>query len=160
MSPLAPTRPSTLHLWRQRCYLFLGKKLVVTVGVSLKGQRFRIFPNCMMGFQAAALIERGECAFISVLFCWSARRPVSASLSKGDSALARVFKQINHLLRRIHYHLKSFIFSLPLSACKHLCVGGSLSPRRHSAACIRGNPRCCHCVCILFIVLASRPPAR
>lgn len=69
------------------------KKLVVTVGVSLKGQRFRIFPNCMMGFQAAALIERGECAFISVLFCWSARRPVSTSLSKGDSARTHILNK-------------------------------------------------------------------
>lgn len=98
------------------------KKLVVTVGVSLKGQRFRIFPNCMMGFQAAALIERGECAFISVLFCWSARRPVSTSLSKGDSTRAR-FKQINHLCVAFIIIL-SHLFFLPLSASKHLCVGG------------------------------------
>lgn len=132
------------------------RKLVVTVGVSLKGQRFCIFPNCMMGFQAAALIERGECAFISVLFCWSARRPASASLSKGDSTRAR-FKQINHL-RVAFIIILSHLFFLPLSASKHLCVGGSLSPLRHSAA-VLGEPALLS-LCLYLVHRASVETAR
>ena len=55
-------------------------------------------------------------------------------------------------LRHIHYHLKSFIFSRYLAA--NICVSSSLSWLHHSVAAF-GLPCCFHCVCILFIVLAS-----
>lgn len=104
----------------------------------------------MTGFQATPLIERGECAFISVLFSRSVRRSRVPACEREIVCMC-AFRQINHL-RVTFIIILSHLFFCYLAA--NICVLGSLSPLHHSVPASR-RPRCCHCVCILFIALAS-----
>lgn len=109
----------------------------------------------MTGFQATPLIERGEYAFISVLFSWSVCRS-RVSACEREIVCTCAVQQINYLCVTFIIIL-SHLFFCYLAA--NICALRSLSPLHHSVTALR-RPRCCHCVCILFIVPASTAEMR